>query len=115
MDLYLKFISTLAFGLIGVGLVLTVLFETIFHEWDAINDIVRRIKRIYSGRNRQVELIRPEDILLETEKKNTPVLNTRLIDVRRRQINEMDAVEDRLSRVHPQSSRVFPQPPINPN
>ena len=107
MELYIRFISTLAFGLIGLGLVLKVLLESLFNEWDAFNDIAAKIELACSGRS-HVELIRAEDILMEAEKKNSPIYSTRLIDQRRRQINEIDAVEAQLNKAQKQAP-----PPIS--
>ncbi|MDD5628184.1 MAG: hypothetical protein PHU21_03905 [Elusimicrobia bacterium] len=97
MELYVRFISTLAFGLIGLGAVMKVLLETIFEEWDAFNDISERVAASCSGKNGLVENVRAEDILLEAEKRNSPDFNTRLVDFRRRQFRELDAIETRLS------------------
>jgi hypothetical protein len=54
-----------------------------------------------SGKVGHVQNIRAEDILLEAEKKNVYSISqrgTRLTDQRRRQINEIDAVEERMNR-----------------
>jgi hypothetical protein len=99
MELYIRFISTLAFGLIGLGAVLKVLLETLFNDWDAFNDISERVMISCSGKGGQVEHIRAEDILLEAEKRNTPELSTRVVDWRRRQMKELDEVENRLDKV----------------
>ncbi|MDD5656567.1 MAG: hypothetical protein PHF00_04860 [Elusimicrobia bacterium] len=97
----MKFISTLAFGLIGLGAVLKILLETLFNEWDAFNDVARRVAFIFSGRTGHVSLIRAEDILLESEKRNLRgpgVRATRQTEQRRLQIKEINAVEARLNR-----------------
>ena len=82
MELYVRFISTLAFGLIGLGAVMKVLLETIFEEWDAFNDISQRFMASCSGKGGHVEHIR-----------------ARIVDFRRRQIKELDAIENRLTKV----------------
>ncbi len=99
MELYVRFISTLAFGLIGLGVVMKVLLETIFEEWDAFNDISARIMASCSGKGGRVEHIRAEDILLDAENRNSFGINTRIVDFRRRQIKELDAIETRLANV----------------
>ncbi|MBI5240812.1 MAG: hypothetical protein HY926_10095 [Elusimicrobia bacterium] len=101
MELYVRFISTLAFGLIGLGAVLKVLLETLFNEWDAFNDIAERVMISCSGKGGHVEHVRAEDILLEAEKRNAPQTNTRIVDWRRRQMKELDEIESRLSQVRP--------------
>jgi hypothetical protein len=99
MELYIRFISTLAFGLIGLGAVLKVLLETLFNEWDAFNDISERLMISCSGKGGHVEHIRAEDILLEAEKRGAPDTNTRIVDWRRRQMKELDEIETRLTQV----------------
>ena len=100
MELYVRFITTLAFGLIGMGAVLKVLLESLFNEWDAFNDIGSRISMACSGKGGLVEHIRAEDILLEAEKKSAFSGSTRIVDQRRRQIQELDEVETRMTRVY---------------
>lgn len=95
MEQYVKFMTSLAFGLLGVGLVLKVLLETIFNEWDAFNEVHARFQAYISGKH-HVGLIRPEDILLEFENRNAPTTSTRLLDQRRHQLREIDDVETRL-------------------
>jgi hypothetical protein len=99
MDLYIKFISTLAFGLIGLGAVMKVLLETIFEDWDAFNDIAQHVMLTCSGKTPHMESIRAEDILLETEQRNSSGFSTRMVDSRRRRIQEINAVEVRLTKV----------------
>ena len=99
MELYVRFISTLAFGLIGLGAVMKVLLETLFEEWDAFNDIAEHVMLTCTGKAARVEGIRAEDILLEAEKQSAPDFNTRIVDFRRRQFRELDVIETRLSKV----------------
>ncbi|MCX5795753.1 MAG: hypothetical protein NTY77_09690 [Elusimicrobia bacterium] len=101
MELYVRFISTLAFGLIGLGAVMKVLLETIFEEWDAFNDISQRVMVSCSGKGGLVENVRAEDIMLEAEKQNAPDFNSRIVDFRRRQFRELDAIETQLSMARP--------------
>lgn len=97
MELYLKFMGMLAFGLAGVGLVLKVLLETLFNEWDAFSDVYARSQAYLEGR-RHVHLIRPEDILLEADKNDEWGSSPRLVDVRREQLKQLDEIEARLVR-----------------
>ena len=101
MELYVRFISTLAFGLIGLGAVMKVLLETIFEEWDAFNDISERLMVTCSGKGGHVDHVHAEDILLEAEKRNTPEMTTRVVDWRRRQMKELDEIETRLTKARP--------------
>ena len=95
MELYFHFLSTLAFGLVGVGLVMKILLENLFNEWDAFNDLARRANTAFAGK-RHVELIRAEDILMEAERKNMPETGTRRMDQRREQLKELNDIESRL-------------------
>jgi hypothetical protein len=97
--MYIRFVTTLAFGLIGVGMVLKVLLEGIFSEWDAFNDIAQRVSIFVSGKGGLVTHVRAEDMLLEAEKKNSYSLGSRLVDQKRRQMQELNVIENRLSRV----------------
>ncbi|MEK7857941.1 MAG: hypothetical protein AAB320_02260 [Elusimicrobiota bacterium] len=112
MELYVRFMATLAGGLIGVGLVLKILLEGLFNEWDAFNDVASKMEMALSGKH-HVGLIRPEDILLEAEKRNTPNVNSRLIDRRREQLKELDDVENRLN--HMPSSAAVAAAEIQPS
>jgi hypothetical protein len=103
MELYVRFISTLAFGLIGLGAVLKVLLETTFEEWDAFNDIAGRVALAYSGKGGQVDNSRAEDILMEAEHRASPAMNTRMTEVRRREMNEMDEIETQLTQIQSES------------
>ncbi|HAM35520.1 MAG TPA: hypothetical protein DEB40_01805 [Elusimicrobia bacterium] len=115
MELYVKFISTLAFGLVGLGAVLKVLLETLFNEWDAFHEIAQRIAIAWTGKGGLVEHVRAEDILLEAEKRNAGFIGTRLVDARRRQINEIGAVEARVSQSMRRSSSVITASDIMPS
>ena len=97
MELYVRFISTLAFGLIGLGAVLKVLLETIFDDWDAFNDVAQRVMMTCSGKGGHVAHVRAEDMLLEAEKQNFSYFGTRLVDARRREIRELDDIETHLT------------------
>ena len=113
MILYVRFISTLAFGLIGMGAVLKVLLETIFEDWDAFNDIAARVSGSCSGEGAHMEHIRAEDILLEAERQSAPMFSSRIADTRRRNLQEIDAVETRLTQV--QTVAGYAEPEIVPS
>jgi len=97
MELYVKFMGTLAFGVVGVGLVLKILLETIFNEWDAFNDIADRANVYLKGKH-QVELLRPEDILLEAEKRGGSQRQLSVLDARRAQLRQLEEIESRLAK-----------------
>jgi hypothetical protein len=97
MELYVKFMSALAFGIVGAGLVLKILLETIFNDWDIFTDLSQRARLYLQGKH-QVELLRPEDILLEAEKRGAPKHSTRLVDLRREQLRELEEIDTRLAR-----------------
>jgi hypothetical protein len=96
MELYVRFISTLAFGLIGLGAVMKVLLETIFEDWDAFNDLTAHVMLTCTGKAAHVESIRAEDIMLDAERRVSSAVNTRS---RRRQMHELDAIEASLSKI----------------
>ena len=64
MELYVKFMLTLAIGLAGVSLVLLTLFESVLRDWDPLLDIGRWWREL--ARPRPAPL-RAEDILSELE------------------------------------------------
>lgn len=95
--MYVKFMFTLTVGLVGVGMVLKTLLETILHEWDAVHEIRSAWTALFRSRP-YAESVRAEDILMELErdhaKKRMP---ERAIDRRREALREVREVEDRLS------------------
>jgi hypothetical protein len=99
MELYVRFISTLAFGLVGLGAVLKILLENVFEDWDAVREIADSVAAACSSQPGHLSRIEAEDALLEAEEISAPVGSTRLVDQRRRQMKEMDAVETRLGQV----------------
>lgn len=102
MALYMRFVMTLAFGLAGLGMVLKILLERLFHDWDLFADLGALGKAVWDGKALRLRE-RPEDIKLEIEKSRQPKLSTRLIDMKREELKEISAVEHRLN---------LPQQPI---
>lgn len=102
MELYLKFMFTLAVGLVGVGMVVTTLLETIFHDWDAVRDIQRGWRAIFAPKS-QSAMVRAEDILLELEKSRREGgrrhhhAPSGELDRRREALRELREAEHRLS------------------
>jgi hypothetical protein len=94
----MRFMTSLTFGLIGIGLVMKVLLDRVFHEWDAVADGVALAKRVWRGRSMTTHL-RAEDILMEAERSRSESkpASSRLIDQRREQLNAMREVEIRLN------------------
>ena len=95
MELYFRFMMTLAFGLVGLSVVLKVLLDGIFSEWDAFADLGDWLKGVSEGKG-LVRTDRAEDIMLEIEKSKAPTMNTRLLDQKREQLKEINQVEHRL-------------------
>lgn len=95
--MYIKFMFTLTVGLVGVGMVLKTLLETILHEWDAVHAIRTGWHAMFHGRP-YADSVRAEDILMEIErdhdKRRLPELS---IDRRRMALRDVREVEDRLS------------------
>ena len=101
MTLYIRFIMALGFGLLGLGVVLKVLLEQLFHDWDAFTDMGEGFKKLLEGKALALSTSgRTEDVMLEIEKAKASTYSTRLIDLKREQLREIDAVEHRLRRPH---------------
>lgn len=96
MDLYLRFMASLALGLLGLGLVMKISIERLFSEWDAFADLKAFIIRLYHGHG-FLTTMRTEDVLLEAEKGKEQVVSTRLVDARRQELQEIDRVENQLA------------------
>ena len=94
MDMYLRFIASLAFGLLGLGFVLKMIIDTVFVQWDAYGEFVSWLRE--GGFVRRTAGGRAEDLMLEIEKDKTPAMSTRMLDARREQLREIGVVEHRL-------------------
>lgn len=95
MTMYLKFVGTMAVGMLGIGLFMKILLDKLFVDWDAFDDMETYVKDAYRGR-RMHHVHLTEDILMEKEKARPTELSTRLIDKRREALREIDEVEHRL-------------------
>lgn len=99
--MYVRFMFTLGVGLAGVAVVLTVILESLFHEWDAARDISRFWRGLTHGRPHVAD-VSAEDILLELEKgrvegryqRRAPAKS---IDRRREALRELREAEQRMS------------------
>lgn len=102
MQLYVKFMFTLGVGLVGVGIVLTTLLETLLREWDAARDISRFFRTLTQGRPHVAD-VSAEDILLELEKGRAAESRyqrrapAKSIDRRREALRDIREAEQRLS------------------
>ncbi|MFA6317708.1 MAG: hypothetical protein WC943_09850 [Elusimicrobiota bacterium] len=76
MELYGRFIVTLAFGLLGLGLVLQVLLDQVLGDWDVVADTREGVRRFMRGSLRAQR--RTEDVLLDVDKSRPKELSTRL-------------------------------------
>jgi len=102
--MYVKFMFTLSVGLVGVGMVLITLLETIFHEWDAVRAFQAGWNSLFHARP-YADSVHAEDILMELEHHHNYSnrrLPVRSIDRRREALRSIREVEDRLA--SPQSS-----------
>lgn len=82
MELYGRFMVTLAFGLLGLGIVLQVLLDQVFNEWDVVADAQVGFRRLLKGGFHAHR--RTEDILLDIEKDKPMELTTRLSNTDRK-------------------------------
>lgn len=116
MEMYLKFVGTLGFGLLGLGLVLKMLLEQVLADWDLFGDLARFCRAVAEGRVfRLAHKDRVEDVRLEIENiQRAQFRGTRLIDQKREQLKEIELVEHRLSlpqRAQPITITPLPPPP----
>ena len=97
MEMYVKFMFTLTVGLVGVGMVLKTILETILNEWDATREIQASWRAMFHARF-YADSVRAEDILMEIErdheKRRLPEF---AIDRRRQALRDVREAEDRLS------------------
>lgn len=93
MTQYFQFLGCLAVGMVGVGMVLTVLLEQLFADWDVVGEMGVVLREGLTGRKLSHE--RAEDVMLETEKKAAGVGYIR-IDQRRQQLADVASAERRL-------------------
>ena len=100
MELYVKFMFTLTVGLVGVGLVMMILIETLFSEWDPVVDFHRWWRQHHYGRA-NAGSVRAEDILSELEARRSgnvvPQTPTRSLDRRREILRDMREADLRVS------------------
>ena len=95
--MYVKFMFTLTVGLVGVGMVLKTLLETIFNEWDAVSEIRSGWHSLFRARP-YADSVRAEDILIEIERDHAKRrMPERSIDRRREALRDIREAEDRLS------------------
>jgi hypothetical protein len=110
MTLYVQFLGCLAVGLVGTGIVLTVLLEKLFHDWDVVADM----GEWFSGLKQKQGLTRDraEDMLMELERsRQVQAGGGRMIDQRRQQLAELASVEKRLQSPSGGAILLTPLPP----
>lgn len=105
MDLYIRFMISLAAGLFGVSMVLKVLLDSLFNEWDAVADAGDLLKN--GLRLRHHGHRRAEDVMLEAENAKVIPMSTRMYELKRQELQELSVIE---SRVNPHGSPVHLTP-----
>ncbi len=96
MTLYVQFLGCLAVGLVGTGIVLTVLLERLFADWDVFAELGQLLADGWHHK-RALSHDRAEDMLMELERSRQAEAGpVRLIDQRRQQLAELASVEKRL-------------------
>jgi hypothetical protein len=102
MEMYMRFMLTLTIGLVGVGVVLMTLLETLLHEWDPIVGMARWWRELAHSRTGAAS-VSAEDILSELEgrRQNRYVYAarppSRAIDRRREVLRDMRTTDPRAS------------------
>lgn len=94
MTHYLQFVSSLTFGLLGLGLVMMILMDNVFIDIDPVKAAADFYRNWHRGRALRNE--RTEDLLMAIEHGRVRPLSTRMIDRRREELNQIDEVEHRL-------------------
>jgi hypothetical protein len=101
LELYAKFLVTLAIGLAGVGVVLVTLIETVLCDWDPVLELTRWWRRYSHRRPTAAGLVRAEDILSELESRHTgryaPRAPASALDRRREVLRDVREAERRAS------------------
>ncbi len=109
MELYIRFMVTLACGLLGMGMVLKVLLDGLFHEWDAVADLSEFARGGWHKRESGHQ--RAEDLMLEIEKARTPTITARTYEQKRKELRELSAIETRV--IRPVVLTPIPPPPAD--
>jgi hypothetical protein len=98
MELYVKFMFTLTAGLVGVGLVMLTVIETLFSQWDPVSDVSRWLRQHAHGRP-NAGSVRAEDILsdIEARRSGRHAAPSRTLDRRREVLRDLAEAESRAS------------------
>ncbi len=102
MEMYMRFMLTLTIGLVGVGVLLMTLLETLLHDWDPVVDLARWWRELAHSRTGAAS-VSAEDILSELEgrRQNRYVYAARpparSIDRRREVLRDMRSTDPRVS------------------
>jgi hypothetical protein len=99
MQLYVKFMITMAVGLAGIGVMLKTLLDTLFAEWDPVHD-ARRWWRHVSHHRPERSRVSAEEILEELEGRRRGLPQpapARTIERRRNVLRSVAEAEDRLA------------------
>ena len=110
MTFYVRFIFSLAVGLCGLGLVMTIVLDELFGDWNvgvAIHDWLSE----FFARQSDIHRRHGADLRREIEKARTTAHNARLLQQRRERLRDLASVESRL--VAPRGVVVTPLPTLN--
>lgn len=105
MEHYIRFVISMAFGLMGIGVVLKIVIDRLLSDWDAVADFKTAVRTIRTKRSLP-GLGSHEDRLMQIEKQKPAELTTRRIDQRREQLRDLAKVEKQLSSVLPADTTV---------
>lgn len=112
MLMYVRFVTCLAAGLAGIGLVMKVVIETLFHDWDVVADL-GALFRYYFEEGHTVRHERAEDKLLADERVRAEGgAEPSKLELKRQQLKELASVENRLKRPGPVHLTPLPPPRV---
>jgi hypothetical protein len=93
--MYVRFVFWLAIGLSGLALVLKIVIDEFFCDWNAARELRAIVRAQLSAWNHRRDG-RAEDWMLALENRRRTQSNIRLVDQRREQLRQLASVEERL-------------------
>jgi len=108
MELYVRFMASLAFGLFGMGLVLTIVLDELFGDWNAAHQLHSEVSGYFAERMRRRDDV-GERLRRELDRARATNPGLRQLEQRREELNQLASVERRLQ-APPRGVTVTPLP-----